>query len=107
MVVQYIVVGLLSALLGGAELISRYRDDPNTLAKMPATYLYLVFNVLVGCAALYLIGVFGLTPDVVEDGTGADPGTDPEKTDIKNSITNVLIAGFGGAAFFRSSVAST
>ncbi len=91
---QYFIVALLGTLLGGAEIISRYRDDPKALLSMPAAYLYILFNAGVSCAALYLIGAFP-----IED--ALDTGLDKSR----QIATNILIAGFGGAAFFRSSIA--
>ncbi|GAA0778910.1 hypothetical protein E1180_19385 [Roseibium denhamense] len=95
---QYLIVALLGMLLGSAELTSRYRDEPQALLKMPASYLYIFFNALIGVAALYLLQVF----PVVTAGTN---GSGPDAAQI--AIYNVLIAGLGGAAFFRSSIART
>ncbi|MEO1725041.1 MAG: hypothetical protein AAFR84_21910 [Pseudomonadota bacterium] len=64
---------------------------------MPATYIYLLFNGFVGVAAFYLLTIFPLPAgDEAETGTA-----------LQRSVENVLIAGFGGAAFFRSSIART
>ncbi|MEM6676871.1 MAG: hypothetical protein AAF675_03240 [Pseudomonadota bacterium] len=91
----YTLVFLLGALIGFAELISRYRDDPGALFRIRAVGIYVVINGVISLAALYLIQVF----DVVEAADGATLTTSTEL------IYEILLASFGGAAFFRSSIA--
>ena len=95
MIVEYTIVALHGVLLGASELLSRYRDEPKALFRLPPAYLYVAFNALIGMAALYLIGVFGW-------GAAADAANP-----MRQTVYNILIAGFGGAAFFRSSIAKT
>src|SRR2546421_3297513 len=86
----YLIVASLGALVGGAELISRYRDRPGSLIRVPSTWLYVLINAGAGVAALLLIHAFGWS-------FGAH---DPDSV----RATQVLVAGLGSMALFRSSV---
>ena len=62
---DYAIVAVLGALVGGGELISRYRDAPaRALYNVPA-FIYIALNVAASLAALGLIRVydwkFGIT----------------------------------------------
>lgn len=93
--IQYLAVGACGVLLGSAELASRYRDSPVDLLRIPGTYFYLACNVLISWAALWLLDVLS-------------PNSFPVAADNEaRPVYEVLIAGFGGAAFFRSSIAKT
>lgn len=84
----------LGALVGLTELISRYRDAPFRAATSGVGCAYLLTNGGVSTVALYIIKVSGWT-----FGTAAG-------TEISASLAplwQVLVAGFGAAAFFRSS----
>jgi hypothetical protein len=85
---------LIGGLLGSAELASRYRDSPGDLLKIKATYFYVFFNALLSAGALWILGIFA--PQIFET-----------STESQRQVYEVLIAGFGGAAFLRSSVAKT
>ena len=130
---QYLAVALLGMLFASAELLSRYKDDPLALLEMGESYFYLIVNALIGIAALYLLQVFPVgAPDlklqeahaaIVAAGSDADAALKVAKgagydtvaalllaagnESSRMAIYNVLIAGFGGAAFFRSSIART
>lgn len=81
--------GLFGALVALAELISRYRDDPGrAVASLPA-FIYLTVNIAASVAAFLSIRAFGWT-------FGATGAT--------QLLTQVLVAGFGAAALFRSSL---
>jgi hypothetical protein len=87
--ISFGVVVVLGGLLSVAELISRYRDDPaRAVWSLPAA-LYVGVNCAASAAALWLIREFGWTFGA----TGATSAT-----------VQVLVAGFGAAALFRSSL---
>lgn len=96
----YFYVGLLGALLGLSELLSRYRDNPLAAVVSVAGLLYMALNVVIGIAALMVIQI--VQPAGLVDVTPADT-TD----DAKILLYQVLVAGLGGAAFFRTSIAKT
>lgn len=74
--------------IGFAELIQRYRDDPaNLMGSVPAT-IYVCVNMAASVAAFNLVVAF----DVFE------------KTTSHREIYEVMTAGFGSIAFFRSSL---
>lgn len=86
---RYVAAGGLGLLVAVAELVSRYRDEPlPALLSVPAI-VYLVVNILASLAALFLIGTFHW-----HFGT----------TGSSTSVVQVLTAGFGSAALFRSSL---
>ena len=93
---DYMAVALLGVLVGVGELVSRYRDEPTRAlfarqgGLIPAL-LYVTINALAALAALKLIHVFGWT----FGGDAAQPST---------RYTQVLVAGFGAMALFRSSL---
>lgn len=90
MVQAYLIVASLGALVGGAELISRYRDRPGSLVRVPSTWFYVLINAGAGIAALLLIHAFHWT-------FGAHSADSVRATQI-------LVAGLGSMALFRSSV---
>ncbi len=78
----------LGMLVAVAELVSRYRDDPWTaIASLPAS-LYVAVNAMAAVSAFLLIRAFGWE-------FGASSNT--------LLITQILVAGFGAAALFRTS----
>ncbi|MEM6276590.1 MAG: hypothetical protein AAF714_06535 [Pseudomonadota bacterium] len=96
---QYGLSALFGALLAAAELVSRYRDEPLLTVSTSAGILYLCINALIGMLAL-------LTLHVLEfDGLTLPAASDPDFAKI--FYYQVVTAGLGGAAFFRTSVAKT
>jgi hypothetical protein len=90
--VDYLVVVLLGLLVGAGELVSRYRDAPESLFKSPAfvpSFVYVVLNMAASASALALIRVFNWTFSLA----GAT-----------ERWTQVLVAGVGAMALFRSSL---
>jgi hypothetical protein len=86
---MWVAAGALGALVAVAELVTRYRDEPaSAILSLPGT-AYLVVNIASSVSALYFITVFdwrfGATADTLR-------------------VTQVLVAGFGSAALFRSSL---
>ena len=89
---DWLLVGLVGALVGIGELVSRYRDAPDRALRTPAAYLYVGLNVGASVAALGVARAFGWTFGVAE----ANP------TALR--WTQVAVAGFGAMALFRSAL---
>lgn len=90
MALDYIVVGLIGALTGATELVSRYRDAPVQATFSPPGVAYAAINAGASLAALALARVFGWKFGL-EDGDQV-------------RWTQVLVSGFGAMALFRSSL---
>ena len=97
---QFFIVGVFGGLLGYSELVSRYRDQPDALRHVNATWVYLALNAAIGMAALAVLHIIDL-----EGLTLPEQMTDDSWDEIY--LYQMLIAGFGGAAFFRTSIAKT
>jgi hypothetical protein len=86
---RYEAVGLLGATVGTAELLSRYRDAPSWVLLSFPGVIYILINVGAALLALCVIQAFdwdfGATGDAV-------------------AATQVLVAGLGAMALFRSSL---
>lgn len=87
---EYVLVALLGVLVGAGELVSRYRDEPARAVTTASGMLYLFLNAAVAMIALVLVRGYGWT-------YGA---SDPQAV----QITQILAAGFGAMALFRSSL---
>ncbi len=85
------IVLLLGALVGVAELVSRYRDDPWRAIQSRPAVLYVLVNAGAALGALLLARVFGWTFGVSTGGEAA-------------RWTQVLVAGTGAMVLFRSSL---
>jgi hypothetical protein len=86
---DYLAVALMGALVGGAELTSRYRDAPqNALRTIPGA-VYVVLNLAASMLALALTRTYGWS-------FGASGGS--------LRWTQVLVAGAGAMALFRTSL---
>lgn len=87
---DYLIVGAVGALVGLAELISRYKDAPErALLYSLSAWIYCLINAAASMAALGLLTVFGVTFG---------------KTGAALEWTLILTAGFGAMAFFRTSL---
>jgi hypothetical protein len=86
---NYLIAAGLGALLGVAELLSRYRDNPVRIGRRGASWAYLAVNAAASAFALLLIDRFGW--DFGQAGDGL-------------RTTQVLMAGLGSAILFRSSL---
>lgn len=88
--VDYVVVVLLGSSVGFAELVSRYRDEPWKATASRSALAYVSVNAVAALAALVLVKIFGY----------AFGQTDPSKV----RAMQVLVAGFGAIALFRTSL---
>ena len=86
---EFTAAALLGILVGLAELISRYRDAPQSVLYSRPALLYLALNGAASSLALALIRAFGWT-------FGAAPDT--------VRWTQLLVAGVGAMALFRASL---
>lgn len=87
--VDYLVAALLGALVGGTELVSRYRDAPQSALFSRPAWLYILLNVAASALALWLARVYGWTFDA---------------TGPSQRWTQVFVAGIGAMALFRTSL---
>jgi hypothetical protein len=87
--VDYLVAALLGALVGGTELVSRYRDAPQSALSSRPAWLYISLNMAASAMALGLARVYGWT-------FGA--------TGPSQRWTQVFLAGIGAMALFRTSL---
>jgi len=89
LIFDLIVVVVLGILVGLAELVSRYRDAPQSVLYKPPALLYLALNGAASGLALALIRGYGWT-----FGAAAGPAR----------WTQLLVAGVGAMAFLRTSL---
>jgi hypothetical protein len=86
--VDWVIVGLLGALVGVGGIVSRYRDDPGKVLTTVPAIAYILLNLTVSVIALLLargLGwTFGATADSVR-------------------WAQVLVAGVGGTVLIRAS----
>lgn len=89
LVVDYVAVFLIGAFVAVGELTSRYKDDPvKAIYSVPAG-LYVTVNGLASVGALGLAHVFDWSFGASND---------------QIRLTQVLVAGFGALALFRTSL---
>jgi hypothetical protein len=86
--VAMVAVALFSGAIGFGELTQRYRDDPSRLFVAAPTIAYIAVNMAAAIAAYGLIREFNVFGDL-----------NPAHRDIYE----IMLAGFGSIAFFRSS----
>jgi hypothetical protein len=86
---DYAWAAAIGALLGAAELSSRYRDAPLRALVTPAALTYIALNLFASIGCLALIHAFDVNFEI--------------KSLDRLRVTQVLVAGFGAMAFFRSS----
>jgi hypothetical protein len=89
----YLAVALLGSLVAIGELVSRYRDAPARALATPGALLYIFVNAGASLAALAVIRAFGW-----------QFGVSGDASDASVLWTQMLVAGFGALAFFRSSL---
>ena len=81
--------GALGAVVGLAELLSRYRDDSLRMMRQAPALLYILLNACVAALALFVLQHF----------SGGESSTTARKSDV---IGEVFAAGFGSMAILRS-----
>ncbi|MFN0104317.1 MAG: hypothetical protein ACKV2U_19800 [Bryobacteraceae bacterium] len=91
--VDYMAAALLGGLVGAGELSSRYRDAPGRALYTRPALFYIALNIAASVAALALTHAFGWTFSA-----SGQPG------DAAVRWTQVLVAGIGAMALFRSSL---
>ena len=84
----YIIVAIIGALIGIAELVSRYPDSPTAALKNYATAIYAIVNSVASMATLLFIQEFEM---VKWEGA----------TDQNRALIEMLIAGLGASAILR------
>ena len=86
---RYLAAIFIGAAVGLGEIVGRYRDAPErALSTIPAD-LYILINAAASGFAMYAVWHF----DIVKGQTG-----------VRLIILQILLAGFGAMAFFRTSV---
>jgi hypothetical protein len=88
--IGYVIVAAIGSLVGAAELISRYRDRPTSLVRVPGTWAYVLLNGSAAAGALFLIEAFDWQLGAKSTGSV--------------EIVRVLVAGFGSMMVFRSAL---
>ncbi|RAY13186.1 hypothetical protein DPM19_22105 [Actinomadura craniellae] len=88
--IAYLIVATLGGLVGMAELITRYRDRPASLVRVPSTWAYVLLNAGAGVGALLLIRTFGW-----------DLGA---RTASTTAAAQMVAASLGSMAVFRSAL---
>ena len=91
--VDGLIVFGFGAAVGVGELVSRYRDAPGRALKAPSAVFYILINATAAVLALSLIRGFGWTL-----------GVDAQSNPTALRWTQVLAAGFGSVALFRSAL---
>lgn len=88
--IEYLLVSGLGGLVGTAELITRYRDRPGALIRVPSTWAYVLLNASAAAIALLLLHTFGWK-------FGAD-------SEQAARAGQVIAASVGSMAIFRSAL---
>jgi hypothetical protein len=84
-----LATGFFGAMVGGCELIGRYRDDPFDAVRCPGAILYICVNAVAAACAYAII-------TTMDWGFGAGESAKP--------LVQAAVAGFGAMTFFRSSL---
>ncbi|RLL49808.1 hypothetical protein D8Y20_12510 [Mariprofundus sp. EBB-1] len=88
-----LIVAILGALAGLAEIISRYKDAPLSAVLTLSGMTYLLINGLSAVIALYLVEI-----------NAWQFGVDQNSGHAKTLATQVIVAGLGSIIIFRSSL---
>jgi len=86
----FAAAGVLGALVGTAELMSRYRDRPSALLGVASAWFYVLLNAAASGGVLWLIRAFDWRFG----------SSSPDQT----AALQVLVAGLAALALFRSSL---
>lgn len=88
--IAYLFVAGLGGLVGLAELVTRYRDRPTSLIRVPSTWSYVALNAAAGAIALLIMHIFDWK-------LGA-------KSHATVEATQVVFASLGSMMIFRSAL---
>ena len=91
-VTDYVLAGLLGAVFGASELLTRYRDDPRAALSTLAGLTYMAVNVLVAAVTVAIAELFGWTFGL------------PVSSPAKVRAVQVIGAGLASMAVLRSSL---
>lgn len=89
-ITPWVIVTLVGGVVGAAELVSRYKDDPFAALKNGAAGFYIALNAGAAALALFLLRTF-------EVNFGSDKPT-------VIAVYQILLAGVAALAFFRASL---
>jgi hypothetical protein len=92
MIIRLLFAALLGGVIGGAELVARYRDKPASAVLSPSGLLYVFVNATASVIALVAVEAAGWRFGLPE---GAPP--------VSEYVVQVMVAGLGAAALFRTS----
>lgn len=92
MIVTLLFAALLGGVIGGAELVARYRDKPSSAVLSPSGLLYVFVNASASLLAL-----------VAVEAAGWRFGLPAEAPAASGHVVQVMAAGLGAAALFRVS----
>lgn len=92
MIITLFFAALLGGVIGGAELVARYRDKPAVAVLSPSGLLYVFVNATASVVAL-----------VAKDSAGWRLGLPGSAPQVSVHVVQVLAAGLGAAALFRVS----
>lgn len=96
-IVATILVVAIGGGVGAAELVSRYKDRPDSAIRTTPALFYVSLNALASVAALYLIYVWRAKLGFADkDGNWL--------TDAGTLVQAVLLAGFSSLLFFRTNL---
>lgn len=98
---DYVIVFLIAGLVAAAELVARYKDNPDAALASPPAWLYMVLNGLTAMAACFLLANYA--PDLLSNTACAD-GDDATLCPPVNAA-RIAAAGFGSLVIMRSAVA--
>lgn len=86
---RYLAAIYIGATVGLGELVARYRDAPERALTTTPAILYILINAAASGFAMYMVWHF----DIIKGQTGE-----------RLIVMQILLAGFGAMAFFRTSV---
>jgi hypothetical protein len=92
---RYLAVTLLGALIGLAELLLRYRDEPGEAAATGPGVAFVLLNGAAAAAALFLVEYFTARPNGTEQPAAA-----------KDTVERVLLSGLGAMVVLRGRLLS-
>jgi len=87
----YVAAIVFGAIVGGGEIVSRYRTDPWRALTTTTSFAYVAINALASLGALYIVRRMNWLIDA-------------EATADHNLLMQTLAASFGAIAIFRSSL---